>query len=96
MDPEEPNSFESPCTSRENGERETGNTAARAETEKTEIAGQNGAGGENLNQDAYEALYSASSQSRSESDGEETLFEARSPVKQGQTGSQITASEELK
>lgn len=31
---------------------------------------------------AYEALYSASSQSRSESDGEETLFEATNSVRQ--------------
>lgn len=31
---------------------------------------------------AYEALYSASSQSRSESDGEETLFEATHSVRQ--------------
>ena len=96
MDTEEPPSA---SLARENGEQETETTAARSEMENTEIVGQNGAGGGTLEQDAYEALYSASSQSRSESDGEETLFEVKSPVRQesvGHAGDQITTPEELK
>ena len=61
-------------------------TAVRSQVVDTEGARENKGGTsiqlEIQDENAYEALYSASSQSRSESDGEETLFEATNSVRQ--------------
>lgn len=79
------NSGASLCTSppSENGKEKT---AVRSQVVDTEGARENKGGTsiqlEIQDENAYEALYSASSQSRSESDGEETLFEATNSVRQ--------------
>ena len=76
------NSGASLCTSppSENGEHK------RSQVVDTEGAREDKGGTsiqlEIQDENAYEALYSASSQSRSESDGEETLFEATNSVRQ--------------
>lgn len=76
------NSGASLCTSppSENGEHK------RSQVVDTEGAREDKGGTsiqlEIQDENAYEALYSASSQSCSESDGEETLFEATNSVRQ--------------
>ena len=86
------------CTSppSENGEQ---TTAVRSQVDDTEGAREN-KGGTSIqlqiqDDSAYEALYSASSQSRSESDGEETLFEATNSVRQ-EPGTDAASEDEWK